>query len=213
MRDSESKKRDGAANRRSRSSTMAPGKHLVAIADILGFTALVRTTPASELGERVWQIVRIANKMQKNRRSTTYVNGKKVVDRVFRIEMLHFSDTLLFWSERVPQADQWAAKSCMNDFTSYIANVAFFAFLHGLPLRTGLSYGELFADRNGRGVVGQSVVDAYSTEQAQEWIGGAFHPTFPVHPYLSKAVYYPVPTKDGLPISSGRTNGSLQRWR
>jgi hypothetical protein len=43
-------------------------------------------------------------------------------------------------------------------------------------------------------IVGQPIVDAYLVEGAQEWIGGAFHSSFP-REWTAYETTHPVPTK------------------
>ncbi len=176
---------------------MSDGVHveqrLVAIADILGFKALVQTMRADALAEQVWEIVQAAE-ATKERRSAVYVGGSKVLDRSFHIEMLHFSDTIAFWSEPIPQGGARTTETVISTFIDYVAEVAFRSFVSNLPLRIGMSCGSVFADPARRIIVGQAVVDAYLTEQEQDWIGGAFHASFPVSP-TTHIVKYAAPTK------------------
>jgi hypothetical protein len=171
-------------------------KHLVAIADILGFTSLVSREPASELAERVYEIVELAN-AHKEKTWDVSSAGADLVSGSTTVEMLHFSDTLLFWSDAPDPTNHSTADTHILSFTRYVADIAFYAFLRNLPLRVGFAFGDLFADRARGIVVGQAVVDAYATEQAQEWIGGAFHSSYPYPSHCG--VRYDVPIKPGYP--------------
>jgi len=80
-----------------------------------------------------------------------------------------------------------------------------------MPLRAGIAFGECIIDPAKEIYIGQPMIDAYHTERAQEWVGGAFHPSCWQSPGLLEAlckghdrsaVKYPVPTK---------TPGSVER--
>ncbi len=74
------------------------------------------------------------------------------------------------------------------------------AFLSGIPLRAGISFGECYIDRDRNILVGQAIADAHAVEAAQEWIGGAIHtdaePTGV--PGMGSIMDWDVPVKVGI---------------
>jgi len=52
----------------------------------------------------------------------------------------------------------------------------FDTIIRKMPIRAGVSYGEMEADREKGIYVGKALVNAYEFEQEQEWIGGALTP-------------------------------------
>jgi hypothetical protein len=78
--------------------------------------------------------------------------------------------------------------------------------MSSMPLRAGLAFGDCVIDPANELYVGQPIIDAYHTEQSQEWVGGAFHPSCWRRPglrdalcrgYEGSAVQYAVPVKAG----------------
>jgi hypothetical protein len=75
--------------------------------------------------------------------------------------------------------------------------------MDSMPLRAGFALGDCVIDPANELYVGQPIVDAYRTEQAQDWVGGAFHASCWRWPGLrdalgrASAIRYAVPVKAG----------------
>lgn len=87
-----------------------------------------------------------------------------------------FSDTILVWSAGLEAgSDEEFAQASV--FLTAISRLVASGIAAALPLRIGVAYGECLIDPEGHIYVGQAIVDAYVTEQRQDWIGAACHPT------------------------------------
>jgi hypothetical protein len=82
-----------------------------------------------------------------------------------------FSDSILVWSEPVlddpPETGQ--------NFFSYVSILFGLALHEGLALRVGVAYGDCIVEPDAGLYVGRPIVDAYETEQVQDWVGVACH--------------------------------------
>lgn len=111
-----------------------------------------------------------------------------------------FSDTILFWSN----ADEWSVQVLFEHVAALITK----SLALMLPLRVGIAFGECEIDTD-RGIyIGPAIVDAYQTEVAQLWIGGACHPSCEIDPLfryyiieeLGLVVEYTVPTRSNAKL-------------
>jgi hypothetical protein len=174
---------------------MASAPYLVAMCDVLGFSNLVATATLDEIHRRYLALVAHLGPHPVFRIKTGSHEREVVLNRVV------FSDTILFWA---PAGD------AMELLPHWVAETMGQA-MESMPLRAGLAFGECIIDPANELYVGQPIIDAYHTEQAQEWIGGAFHPSCWRWPglrdvlckgYARSAVKYAVPVK-----ASGPTGG------
>ena len=83
-----------------------------------------------------------------------------------------FSDSIIVWSPKLKLGGQWA-----YGFFLTLAQLVLFGLRAGLPIRVGVAFGEFIADTRRSVYLGRALVDAYETEQQQDWIGGAYHPS------------------------------------
>ena len=169
---------------------MAFTRYLVAICDVLGFSNLV----ARESLERIHQ--RYSELLGRLEPSPIFLIDSKTGERKIVVNQIVFSDTVLFWA---PAGNEMELLPTM-------LGQLMAASVGSLPLRIGLAFGECVIDRTKHIYIGQPIVDAYRTEQAQNWMGGAFHPSCWRHKgfleFLCKdferaAVRYPVPIVPG----------------
>ncbi len=159
----------------------------VGLFDVLGFKALIASTPLTEVVERYRDLVRL-----KRLATRIPVIGPRR-SRIDRVRTTVFSDTILIWcGDSATQLDS---------FLVACAALVASAIDAGWPLRGGIAYGDAFLRVEERIFVGRAIVDAYKMEQSQEWIGAAFHPTALAHPTLGKTIkehdcvtHYAVPT-------------------
>jgi hypothetical protein len=158
--------------------------------DVLGFTNLVATATLEEIGRRYLAMVAELGPHPLFRIRTDTHERESVLNRVV------FSDTILFWAP---------AGEAMELLPHVLARIMGRS-LETMPLRAGLAFGECIIDPANELYIGQPIIDAYHTEQAQEWIGGAFHPSCWDRPGLREAlcggpapsaVEYAVPVKAG----------------
>ena len=115
-------------------------------------------------------------------------------EREIILDRVVFSDTILCWAH---------AGEAVEILPVVIGQIMARA-VGSMPLRAGLAFGECVIDPANDIYIGQPIIDAYRTEQAQEWMGGAFHPScWTMHGLLEKlckgyersAVKYAVPVK------------------
>jgi len=167
---------------------MPSGQYLIAMCDVLGFTNLVAATRLDEIYQRYLALVGQLDPLFR----ITPVTYKRVnvLDRVI------FSDTILLWAP-----DGAEIEILPHVLGGLMANA-----VGSMPLRAGLAFGECIIDPANEIYIGQPIIDAYRTEQAQEWMGGAFHPSCWKRPglhsvlsngYEGSAVAYDVPVKTG----------------
>lgn len=164
--------------------------YLIAICDVLGFANLVAATPLDEIYARYEALVARLDPHPLFRIRTGTYQREIVLNRVV------FSDTILWWAP---------AGETMAILPHVLAQIMASA-VESMPLRAGLAFGECVIDPAHEIYIGQPIIDAYRTEQAQEWMGGAFHPSCWEHPglrdelcrgYERSAVAYDVPVKAG----------------
>ena len=169
---------------------MPAAPYLIAMCDVLGFTSLVATTPLDEIHERYRALLAQLEPHPLFRIRAGTHERELVLNRVV------FSDTILMWAP---------AGEAMELLPSVLGQIMGRA-MGSMPLRAGLAFGECVIDPANELYVGQPIIDAYHTEQSQEWVGGAFHPSRWRRPglrdllckgYERSAVKYPVPVKAG----------------
>ena len=174
---------------------MPAASYLVAMCDVLGFTNLVATATLEEIGRRYLAMVAELGPHPLFRIRTDTHERELVLNRVV------FSDTILFWAP---------AGQAMELLPHVLARIMGRS-LETMPLRAGLAFGQCIIDPANELYIGQPIIDAYHTEQVQEWIGGAFHPSCWNRPGLREAlcggrapsaVEYAIPVK-----ADGRRGG------
>ena len=115
-----------------------------------------------------------------------------------------FSDSILLWSRVV---DQRVAPHYESTFFLFVASLFGEALKLELPLRVGIAFGDCVIQQERSLYLGAPIVNAYLTEEAQDWIGVACHPSCFAAPgsesleVLGTLVRYPIPLKDSKAIS------------
>lgn len=176
---------------------MVSAPYLVAMCDVLGFTKLVATATLDEIHRRYLALVADLGPHPLFRIRTGSHEREVVLNRVV------FSDTILFWA---PAGD---AIELLPHVVAQIMGQS----MSSMPLRAGLAFGECVIDPANELYIGQPIIDAYHTEQAQEWIGGAFHPSCWRHPGLRDLLgkgYERSAVKYAVPVKAGRPAGGVQ---
>ena len=138
------------ANRR-----ILEGENVVAIFDILGFRALVHSTPPSDFRKLLHDVL--------------YLSGAAPLDED-RVGSLVLSDTIVLYG-RTSEAE-----ANLFSVTVSSSNLLNAAARRGLPIRGALSTGPLLIDENNTSLVGVPVVSAYELQQRQEWMGAIMDP-------------------------------------
>ena len=169
---------------------MPAAPYLIAMCDVLGFTGLVATTPLDAIHDRYLALLAELEPHPLFRMKAGTYEREIVLNRVV------FSDTILMWAP---------VGETMELLPSVLGQIMARA-MGSMPLRAGLAFGDCVIDPANELYVGQPIIDAYHTERAQEWVGGAFHPSCWRRPglrdllckgYERSAVKYPVPVKAG----------------
>ncbi len=167
---------------------MPSGQFLIAMCDVLGFTNLVATTALDEIYKRYFALVGQLEPHPLFRIKPDTYEREIVLNRVI------FSDTILLW----------APDSETLEVLPHVLGQIVGSAVGSMPVRAGLAFGECVIDPANEIYIGQPIIDAYRTEQAQEWMGGAFHASCWTRPGLRdvlchgrSAVKYEVPVKAG----------------
>lgn len=170
------------------------GERYVAMIDILGFRTMLDTTPLAEVVRQIGNL--LVNSKRRLAAASRSVDGQ-VHSRTLGV--MHFSDTVLMWTP--PVEDRESGYIAGGHLFLAVTELIYRSFIAGLPLRAGIGYGECFIDPEKHIFVGSAIADAYETETAQEWIGGALHPDVPWGvPYMGTLVEYLVPVKSGATV-------------
>lgn len=172
------------------------GNRFVAVCDILGFKYLLDRLPLTELASRITLLLDGVGSLRRPFVTAT----DRLRPGLYRPNNANFSDSIILWSDA--QRDLAEAFSNGIMFTQCLAELVGRAFVSQIPLRMGVAYGETFVDVSRNILLGKPVADAFLLEKAQEWIGGAFHSSVPLHTIDHDGVgivHYPVPLKPEAP--------------
>ncbi|MCK4542961.1 MAG: hypothetical protein KAU17_12060 [Spirochaetales bacterium] len=149
-------------------------ERFVAFCDVLGFLKLVEQLDVSRLAEKYDTMLREARAsciMVK-----TYPSPKPWIATRYRAGSVIFSDTMLLWSN--PDNDDRSSSHHDTDsFFHYVAGVFSIGLKMGFPFRMGIAYGKCVINPAAGLFLGQPMIHAYETEQAQDWVGIACHPS------------------------------------
>jgi hypothetical protein len=177
--------------------------------DVLGFRELIRHTPMEEIAQRYDSLLRATEQAAQDHG----FDIERIAGDSFRftsapVDRVVFSDSILMWSrtvnphEAVKDEDGrlsaaaagagliWAVRDMIQD-----------SITRAMPLRVGIAFGACVIDPDRSIYLGPAIVDAYDAEQAQEWVGGACHPSCLSAPGFEgltspgPIAQYPVPTK------------------
>jgi hypothetical protein len=144
------------------------GKHLVAVCDILGFSALVQEHP-------LYSVVRDALDWFRRALGHSIHGGEfppatppmRDLSGHGQVGIAWFSDTVLLYTKQ--DTDEAVA-----DLVTAVASLLFETIIEGsTKIRAGLAYGEAFIDQESSLYVGRPIIDAHLLENAQDWAGAA----------------------------------------
>lgn len=86
-----------------------------------------------------------------------------------RVSAIVLSDSIYAWTDDTADAGVSLVTAC--------GWIVAEALRQGIPVRGGIARGDAIVDETSNAFLGQPLVDAYVTEQAQEWLGVAIHPS------------------------------------
>jgi hypothetical protein len=141
-------------------------RYLLAVFDVLGFSALVQEKGLSEITNLYARLITEAV-TKDAMRTYTIVRFSKTqtgsVIGVLPVRHAHFSDTIFLW---VPLVQHFIAP-----FMARCADMVSEALRMGLPLRGALAAGPAVMHSGTGTYVGAPIVEAARLEQAQDWLG------------------------------------------
>ncbi|MGH8626510.1 MAG: hypothetical protein ACREYC_14995 [Gammaproteobacteria bacterium] len=180
----------------------------IAMSDILGFKQMVKDMQLMDVIRLVeYLIEELSPQIAYMTRIGRSPNNDRSLSRDHKVSFgkLHFSDTVVLWTSAINADDLEHETAMFFNLLRVVGDAIWRALINGVPLRAGLAFGESYVDEPKQIIAGQAVVDAYLTEQAQEWMGGAVHHSClarPMHRYIGvHLVKYDVPTKPDTALS------------
>lgn len=180
-------------------------RRTVAFLDILGFRKTVLTTPLSELADKYERRIAEADGMN---HLESLIPGTPTLfpnhpPNVPWCQRFVFSDSIILVS-----VDDKAVSALKLLVYAWRLSQVFIAFQ--MPLRGGITFGELYSNPLRNICLGSALTTAYDLERSQAWVGAAIHSSveeaFPElllhdnenHGLLDNIfLRYPVPMKDG----------------
>lgn len=149
-------------------------RRFIALCDVLGFTRLVEQSHLSSLAEKYDAMLREAKAsciMVK-----TYPSRTPSIPKRYRAGSAVFSDSILLWTDSA-RDDRKGDAHKSDSFFAYVAGVFAIALKMRFPLRIGIAYGQCVINPAAGLFLGRPIIDAYRTQQAQDWVGVACHPS------------------------------------
>lgn len=150
----------------------APCSCFIACLDVLGFRArlrargLVRThndyvnlRSAVQQGSRVVQLGSLG----------TLFGQTVAMGQTTFVPAIVLSDAIYAWADDTADAGDALVTAC--------GWIVAESLKYGIPIRGGIARGDAIVDATTLTFLGQPMIDAYVTEQAQEWLGVALHPS------------------------------------
>lgn len=176
--------------------------YLVAMIDVLGFKNLLAT-------EHIQNICRMFRNLQYRtwhhmQNETLVISKSGALKECHPVHYAFFSDTILIWQDVELQDEDAGEKvdrlliSLQLFMSNSLANI--------VPLRAGIAWGECILEPTINMFIGRPIADAFILEDAQDWVGAAFHPSamqlinsikkyFPLNNLSKYAQDYNVPIK------------------
>ncbi|MCX6233244.1 MAG: hypothetical protein NT175_00765 [Bacteroidetes bacterium] len=152
---------------------------VVAEFDVLGFSDRTINEKAESLSQAYDKLISLAEKYK----NCTMLNCGIPIGNgsfaagfgVFDIEHVYFSDTIILWCSYNSFCFPPFCDMCLTFFCEVIEE--------GFPLRGGIAVGDAYMDKIKGKYLGKAYVEAVKVEQAQDWIGVSFGPSFAKDPY------------------------------
>jgi len=188
--------------------------YLITYIDILGFEAFLENHSLSEVYGKMYSLL----KALKNTKVQAVVEVKydKNVSKVFQdyltnIPYFLFSDSVLIYKEigEDHQPNLSPEDTVFGEMIMSLEEIFKSAFKQRIFIRGGLAYGKAIIQPDSQGInnilVGKPIINAYKTEEAQNWMGCAFHES--CRDLIENSIYtkdflvsYPIPLKNECPI-------------
>jgi hypothetical protein len=183
-------------------------KYIVGMADILGFSEMVKKISLSELIEKYEAVIRYVNYSSARSAISTTKDEGGVSSReiqLFRMDHFIFSDTILIWKEI---NEEGGRDEVFFSFIWCVYLIMDYFVRNKIPLRFGIAIGDCIMDFDRKIFLGQPIVDAYRIEEAQEWIGIGFHTSCQeMIPFLTPSIIeYNIPMKKNMDVLNYTVN-------
>ena len=178
-------------------------EYMIAMFDVLGFKSLIESPGLDEVYRR-YEILMTYVREPKSGIDLVPIDGFVAVGHL-EVQCAYFSDTLLFWAPY--------SFPGFRTFCTTCSEVVCRGIEIGLPLRGGIAVGRAIMDHPKATYLGKPIIETYNVEQAQEWIGASFGPSF--HDPANKKQFF---LDTILPYRSHRKpdttliNGSVLDW-
>jgi len=146
-------------------------KYFIAVCDILGFSALVQSTPLDRLvdGHLGWFRRSLHHSLHKTSFPDTPPPASALESHAL-LGVAWFSDTVLLYTR--DDSDE-----AVRELIATVGWLIFEGQLGGTTrIRAGLAYGDAHIDPAGSIYVGKPIVEAHQLETAQQWSGAALTP-------------------------------------
>lgn len=139
------------------------GKRAVAFLDILGFKNMIKDNTLDEVIRKYELII---DQLQ------GLIGFYKEGDRYYNDNIQYFiaSDSIVV----IANEDN---KEAYKDLIAFVFRFLQLSIAHEMPLRGGITYGEVYVNASRNIFLGQAIVDAVQLEGKQEWIGIAIDST------------------------------------
>jgi hypothetical protein len=128
--------------------------------DFLGIKERLRS---GQLANEIFEVIKPVRDEARNPATSSARMGPNMPAPFF------FADSIVLWSEGV---DDW------RDFVLQSRKLIAAAFVHGLPLRGAIAFGDCFIDLQEDAFLGLPLVHAFKVERSQKWLGVALHRSF-----------------------------------
>ncbi len=154
--------------------------YLIAVCDILGFSALVERTPLDVLVDNrlSWFRKALSHSIHKNEFPSTAPPTPEL-NKHEHLGVVWFSDTVLLYTKS-------DTDDAIRELLLAVGWLLFETVLDGnTKIRGGIAYGEAYIDQENSIYVGKPIVEAYNLERVQQWAGAALslsaHDRIPEH--------------------------------
>lgn len=144
-------------------SKVIKGKRAVAFLDILGFKKMIQDNTLDEVARKYELIIdQLQGMMDFYKDGDNYYNDK--------IQYFIASDSIVV----IANEDN---KEAYKDLIAFVFRFLQLSIVHKMPLRGGITYGDVYVNNSRNIFLGQGIVDAVQLEGKQEWIGVAIDDT------------------------------------
>ncbi|QWR76860.1 hypothetical protein [Candidatus Magnetomonas plexicatena] len=140
---------------------------MVAVADILGFSSLVKQEPLSKIvNYHIKNLNNLLSSIPSSQELPESPTNEQII-REWLVGHTLFSDTVILYSLQDTREGYYAVIARANEILS--RPIQFPA----LRFRIGISYGEFYCNPENNIYVGKALIEAYELEQKQNWCGAA----------------------------------------